>query len=114
MENAIVSLLYGTLDEIRAEFYGDVREYAVYLETLALKCDWKVVNELEPHLWFHPMRRYNQIQFNDLDESIAFLEHHIVSRGLLCKKALQRLRKSNYNDIGYITTLQSTIYCVLV
>lgn len=114
MENAIVSLLYSTLDKIRAEFYGDIREYAGYLETLALECDWKVVNELEPHLWFHPMRRYNQIYFNDISESIAFLEHHIVSRGLLCKKALQRIRKSNCNDIGYITTLQSTIYCVLV
>jgi hypothetical protein len=114
MENAIVSLLYSTLDKIRAEFYGDIREYAGYLETLALECDLKVVNELEPHLWFHPMRRYNQIYFNDISESIAFLEHHILSRGLLCKKALQRIRKSNCNDIGYITTLQSTIYCVLV
>ena len=113
MENAIVSLLYSTLDEIRAEFYDDIREYALYLEKFALECDWKVVNEVEPHLWFHPMRRYNQIQFNDINESISFLEHHILTQGLLSKKALQRIRKSNCNDIGYITTLQSALYRIL-
>jgi hypothetical protein len=113
MENAIVSLLYNTLDQIRAEFCGDIREYAGYLEKFALECDWRVANELEPHLWFHPMRRYNQIQFNDLNENIAFLEYHIMSRGLLSKKALQRKRKSNCNDIGYITTLQSILYNIL-
>jgi hypothetical protein len=111
MENAIVSLLYSTLDKIRSEFCGDIREYAGYLEKFALECDWRVANELEPHLWFHPMRRYNQIQFNDLNENIAFLEYHIMSRGLLSKKALQRKRKSN--DIGYITTLQSILYNIL-
>lgn len=113
MENAIVSLLYSTLDQIRSEFCGDIREYAGYLESLAMNCDWRVANELEPHLWFHPMRRYNQIYFNDISEGIVFLEYHILSRGLLCKKALQRMRKSNCNDIGYITTLQSMLYNIL-
>lgn len=104
MENAIVSLLYSTHDKIRAEFYGDIREYAIFLEKFALECDNNVMDELDTHLWFHPMRRYNQTHFTDFSEKIAFLEYHVISRGLSCKKVLQRMRR---NDIGYITTLQS-------
>ena len=104
MENAIVSLLYSTHDKIRAEFYGDIREYAIFLEKFALECDNNVMDELDTHLWFHPMRRYNQTHFTDFSEKIVFLEYHVISRGLLCKKVLQRMRR---NDIGYITTLQS-------
>ena len=110
MENAIVSLLYSTLDKIRAEFYGDIREYATFLEKFALECDNKVMDELDTHLWFHPMRRYNQIQFNDFSEKIAFLEHHILEQCLLCKKALRRMRRYSSNDTGYIIMLQCTLY----
>ena len=104
MENAIVSLLYSTHDKIRAEFYGDIREYAIFLEKFALECDNNVMDELDTHLWFHPMRRYNQTHFTDFSEKIAFLEYHVISRGLLSRKSLKRMRR---NDIGYITTLQS-------
>ena len=110
MENAIISLLYSTLDKIRAEFYGDIREYATFLEKFALECDNKVMDELDTHLWVHPMRRYNQIQFNDFSEKIAFLEHHILEQCLLCKKALRRMRRYSSNDTGYIIMLQCTLY----
>jgi len=110
MENAIVSLLYGTLDQIRVELCGDIREYAIFLEKIALECDNKVMDELDTHLWFHPMRRYNQIQLNELSEKIAFLEHHILEQCLLCKKALRRMRRYSSNDTGYIIMLQCTLY----
>lgn len=113
MENVIVSLLYGTLDELRTEFYNDIREYAQFLEKFALEHDNKVMDELDAQLWFHPMRRYNQIRFNNISENISFLEYHIIDQHLLCKKALRRMRKYSGNDTGYIIMLQCTLYGML-
>jgi len=114
MENAIVSLLYGTLEELRMEFHNDINEYAGFLEAFSSRYDNKIMDELDPSLWFHPMRRYNQIRFNDLSESIAFLEHHIVEQRMVCKKALRRMRSHSGNETGYLIMLQYTLYGMIV
>ena len=59
MENVIVSLSYGTLDELRAEFYNDICEYAGFLEKFALDCDNKII---ETRLWFQTMHRQRTLR----------------------------------------------------
>ena len=107
MENAIVSLEYSTLDELRGEFCDDIREYARNLESFAVEHDQMVVQTLKYEFWFHPMRRYNQIQFADSEEKIQFLEYHIVLRN---NKIPKKLRKYTSDPLNYITMLQSALY----
>ncbi len=110
MENAIVSLKYSTLDEIRNSFYNNINAYASFLESFAKECDKYIMNNLEYELWFNPMRRYNQIQFNTDDEKIQFLEFHVqLRRANITKKA----NKYKNDNLNYITMLQSSLYRLL-
>ncbi len=110
MENAIVSLEYSTLDDIRGEFCNDIREYARILESLATKHDQHIMETRDYYFWFNPLRRYNQIQFADSDEKIRFLEYHIRLRN---RKLPKRLRKYMNDPTNYITMLQSTLFRLL-
>jgi hypothetical protein len=110
MENAIVSLEYGTLDDLRSEFRDDIREYSRFLESFAKENDQTVMRTLKYEFWFHPMRRYNQIQFVDYYEKIQFLEYHIWLRN---NKIPKKTKKYDDDPVNYITMLQSTLYRML-